>query len=153
MPLRALVLAWILLLSSAYGAAACGCSSADDPNHSLVAKCAQGCLAICGGEAARIVCGGSQLQNWPKGFRDSKRVLQLGSVLSGPASLQKVDLEDLLVVRGGEGSLPLSALLKAPRIGNFVGAPRVAGGAPVSLELRHDARLDLVLSALVGKTR
>lgn len=151
--MRALVLAWILLLSSAYGAVACGCSSADDPKNSLVAKCTQGCLAVCGGGAPRTVCDGSQLQNWPQGLRDSKPVLELGAVLSGPASLQKVDLEDLLVVRGGESSLPLSALLKAPWIGSFMGAPRVVGGPPVSLGLRRNARLDFVLSTLVGKTR
>jgi hypothetical protein len=153
MPLRALILASILLLSSAYGAAACGCSSADDPNHSLVAKCAQGCLAICGGGAPRVVCDGRQLQDWPQGLRDSKRVLELGAVLSGPASLQKVDLQDLLVVRSGESSLPLSALLKAPLIGKLAASPRAAAGAPISLELRRDARVDLVLSTLVGKTQ
>jgi len=154
MPLRALVFAWILLLSSAYGAAACGCSSADDPNHSLVAKCAQGCFVVCGGETSQVVCDGSQLQPWPQGLRDSKRLLELGAVLSGPVvSLQTVDLEDLLVVRSGESSVPHSTLLKAPWIGNFVAAPHAAASAPIRLELRRDARLDLVLSTLVGKTQ
>lgn len=153
MPLRALILAWILLLSSAYAAVACGCSSTDDPNHSSFAKCGQGCLAVCGDGMSHVVCDGSQLQPWPQGLLDSKRLLELGAILSGPASLQKVDLGDLLVVCGGESSLPLSALLKAPLIGNFVATPRAAANAPISLELRRDARLDLVLSTLVGKTQ
>jgi len=148
------MLAWIFLLSSAYGAVACGCSSTDDPNHSPFAKCEQGCLAVCGGGVSRVVCDGSQLRQWPPGLGDSKRVLELGAVFSGPASLQKVELGDLLVVRGGgKISLPLSGLLKAPLIGNFVTAPRAAAKDPISLELRRDARLDLVLSTLVGKTQ
>jgi hypothetical protein len=149
--LRALSLAWILVLCSAYAAAACGCSTADDPNNSRIGKCAPGCLVVCGNGASRVVCDSSEVQPWPQGLGDSKRILALGAVLSEPTSLRAVDLKDLLMVRGGDSSIPLSALLRAPWVGNLAGAPRAPAGSPVSLVLRRNARLDPLLSALTGK--
>jgi hypothetical protein len=151
--LRVTILPFVLALSFAGEAMACGCLPAENPTCIGTRECAEGCLAVCAPGTCSLVCDGS-VPTWPPGFGDPKRVLHLGAALSSP-SRQEVAFSELLILRSGDTSYPLSAWLRAATVGSL--ATPAVGGAPLAsipltLGLRHDSRLDPLFAAMAGKS-
>lgn len=150
--MRVTILFFALALSFADEAMSCGCSPSANPTCIENLKCAEGCLSVCTLGTCSLACDGS-VKTWPPGFGDQKQILQLGAALSSPSS-HEVAFSDLLVLRSGGTSYPLSAWLRAATVGSL--STPGAGGTPFdpfAVELRHDSRLDLLFAAMAGKSK